>query len=356
MKKTERKILLVGEYPPPFAGIGVQTKHLYELFVSNNIPVSLLSTSNKITGFFYYINKLRFVRGIVNLLQFIFSLRKIKHQDIVHILASSGLNFYIFFIPALGVSKLFNKKTIIHYHGGGAQSFFKKKNILINIFKKLTDSLVVPSGYLQDVFNEIGINSIIIPNAIDLNKFKFHQRQNIRPNILSVRNFTSTYNISCTLRAFKILHSYNEDAKLIIAGDGPEKESLITLAKNLGISKAVKFEGNIPNNKMSSLYRMSDILINSSNVDNMPVSILEAQAMGLVVITTTPGGIPYIIKDGVNGFTADINDHNKLGEKLISAVNNQKLSKQMILHGLNDVKNMDSQLVLKKWTHLYQSM
>jgi len=350
------KILLIGEYPPPFAGIGVQTKHLYELFLNNNIHVNLLSLTQNQSGKFSFINNIRFLRGGINLIQYFINLIKIRKSNIVHILASSGLNFYIFSIPALFVSKLLRKKTIIHYHGGGAHDFFRNKRWLLKSSNLFIDKLVVPSGFLQDVFSKFGYTSTIIPNAINLTTFKFELRTEIRPNILSVRNFTSLYNISCAIRAFKVLHTDIPEARMIIAGDGVEKDKLISLAKELELDKAIEFVGNIPNDMMASLYKKSDILINTSNIDNMPVSILEAQAMGLVVVTTDPGGIPYIIENKINGFTTDINNDKKLGKHLITAVRNQELSISMIVEGRKSISNMDSLKVLQQWIHLYNSI
>jgi len=354
--ELESKILLIGEYPPPFAGIGVQTELLYKLYLKNNIKVNLLSVTPKKTGLFSHFNEVKFFRGILNLLRYLFNLHNIRKADIIHILASSGLNFYIFTFTALLVSKLVNKKIIIHYHGGGAYDFFKNKKSLLKLTKKLSDVLVVPSGFLQDVFNDFEFESIIIPNAINLIKFKFKEVGTVSPTVLSARNFTSTYNISCAIRAFKILHSEFSEARMTIAGKGPEKNKLVKLTQQLKLEKFIQFVGNIPNQEMASLYNKSDILINTSNVDNLPVSLLEAQATGLVIVSTNPGGIPYIITNKINGLLADINDPETLGCHLINVIKNQNLSKNMIQQGLVDVQKMDSTKVLRQWVDLYKNL
>jgi len=353
---SEKKILLIGEYPPPFAGIAVQTKQLYELLVENQIQAYVIPTLQKRTGFFSFINNLRYIRGLVNIGFYYVKIIKIRKFNIIHILSSSGLNFYIFTIPALITSKLFGKKTIIHYHGGSAKAFFKNNPNALKFSDKLTDSLVVPSVFLQNVFDDLGISSNIIPNAISLERFKFINRKEIKPNILSARNLTSTYNISCAIQAFKILHSHFPQAKLTIAGDGPEKSKLISLTKNLNIEESVIFTGNIPNSQMNELYEKSDILINTSNIDNMPVSILEAQAIGLVVVTTNPGGIPFMISDGINGYLSKIKDYEELGNALIRTIEDQDLSLRLIKQGRKDVKNMGREIVYKQWSDLYNQL
>lgn len=351
-----KKVLLIGEYPPPFAGIAVQTKQLHELLCEKKTTVSIIPTLQKRTGIFSFINNLRFVRGLINVVLYYFKLFKIWKFDIIHILASSGLNFYLFAIPALIFSKLFNKKTIIHYHGGGAESFFKKRAKTLAFANKLTDKLVVPSGFLEDVFSDFNVPSTIIPNAIDLDNFEFRRRDTIKPTILSARNLTPTYNISCAIRAFKILHDHSPDATLTIAGDGPEKADLQSLVEKLKIENSVTFTGNIPNSQMKNLYEKSDILLNTSNIDNMPVSILEAQATGLVVVTTNPGGIPYIIDHETNGYLAEINDHCELGKILIKAITEQDLSLELIRKGRDDVKKMDREIVYEQWSNLYKQL
>ena len=202
---NKNNILLIGEYPPPHAGIGVQTKKLYEIYINKGVKTELISLTPPDKGVWSVFNNVLYLRGVINLLRYFFNLNKVCKSEIVHILSSSGFNFFIFTIPAILMSKLFNKKSIVHYHGGGAKRFFENKNYLIELLKRYVDLIVVPSGFLEKVFADFNLPSITIPNIIDLNEFQYKKRDSINPKVLSVRNFTPVYNIPCVIKSFKIL-------------------------------------------------------------------------------------------------------------------------------------------------------
>jgi len=109
--------------------------------------------------------------------------------------------------------------------------------------------------------------------------------------------FESHYNIACVLRALALIQKRWPDALLTVAGDGPQREQLRQLARDLSL-RNVRFVGRVPPEHMPALYDEHDVWLNGSDVDNMPTSILEAYACGLAVAGTNPGGIPYIVEDG----------------------------------------------------------
>jgi len=347
------KVLLIGEYPPPYAGIAVQTKYLHELFSSNGITNEILATLPSKYGRNSKLGRIRYLRGIVSLIIYVMQLPRIRRFTVIHILSSSGLNFYIHTLPALVTAKMLGKATIIHYHGGQAESFFSTRKWLFNFSVYLADRLIVPSGFLEDVFINLGAKPLVIPNVIDLSKLVFRERNVIHPILLSARNLTTTYNIACAIRAFKHIKDRFCEAQMIIAGEGPELDYLIKLSKELNLHNSIKFEGNVDNDRMIDLYNRADILINTSNIDNMPISILEAQAMGLLVISTRAGGVPYIIRHNTTGLLADLDNDDEIANNIIYAIENQSHSLSMIEASRIQVATFDKHLILQQWKNLY---
>jgi len=99
------------------------------------------------------------------------------------------------------------------------------------------------------------------------------------------------------LRALALIQKRWPDALLTVAGDGPQREQLRQLARDISL-RNVRFVGRVPPEHMPALYDEHDVWLNGSDVDNMPTSILEAYACGLTVASINPGGIPYIVEDG----------------------------------------------------------
>jgi len=222
------------------------------------------------------------------------------------------------------MGKLLGKRVILHYHGGAARLFFKRWGIVAKFAAIMADKLVVPSEYLQEVFRDIlRIGVVAIPNLVELDLFCFETRSVLFPYLLVTRHLEPEYDIACALKAFAIVRDSYPQAKLYVAGDGSERCRLEKLSRELGCSEAISFLGSIPNQEIIMLLKEADIYVNSSRVDNMPVSILEAFASGVPVVSTRAGGIPHMIKHGENGLLVGVGDHEALASAVIWLLEHQ---------------------------------
>ncbi len=95
---------------------------------------------------------------------------------------------------------------------------------------------------------------------------------------------------------------------MTIAGAGPEVEKLQRVAASLDLEDAVRFAGRMDNAAIADLYRSADAMLNPSLVDNMPISVLEAFASGVPVVSTNVGGVPFIAQDGRNALLVPPSD------------------------------------------------
>jgi glycosyltransferase involved in cell wall biosynthesis len=165
---------------------------------------------------------------------------------------------------------------------------------------RLADRIVVPSGYLREVFARFGLQSEAIHNFVDADRIPYRERVELRPVFLSNRNFEAHYNVACSLRAFARVQERIPHASLIVAGYGSQRSALESLARELGL-RNVRFTGRVSPDEMARLLDEADILLNSPDIDNMPLSLLEAQAAGLPIVSTSTGGIPWVVQDGDTG-------------------------------------------------------
>jgi len=353
-KKYNFRIALVSEYPPPAAGMTVQAHQLLTRFQSEGIDITSVRT-NPALGVFSWVDKIKVLRSIVKWIIFLFDCRKIFFTDIVHIFSSSGLNYYLFTLPPLLLGKLLSKKIIINYHGGGAKKYFIKRPYLLAKSMQMSNSLIVPSGFLQDVFKDLGYPSKIIGNIANIESFTFKERNSFQPVVISTRNLTPVYNIQCALRAFSVLQRKFPSAILYVAGDGPDMTSCKGLALELNL-KNVNFLGNLPNEEVPVYMGKAHIFINTSTIDNMPGSILEAYACGLPVVSTDVGGIPYMVEDTISGLLAKNNDHQELGNHLIKIVEDPDFAVSLVKRGHELINDLSWEKIRELWLNEYQSL
>jgi phenylacetate-CoA ligase len=271
------------------------------------------------------------LRGMVNLSLFLSRLWPACFKaDVVHVFSNSYLSFFLFTFPAVAAGKVMGKRVILHYHGGSAGAFLKRWFWLARLALEVADRIVVPSGFLSAVFLRHHLRTAEIPNILELDNLPFRERALLQPHVIMARHLEPDYNVACGLRVFALLRQSYPQATLTIAGDGSEKAMLVSLCHELGIADGVTFTGNIENSKMKTLYDRADIYLNTSRVDNQPVSILEAFACGLPVVSTAVGGIPCMARHGEDAMLAPDDDAAQLAAHMVALLQDRELSTRLI--------------------------
>jgi glycosyltransferase involved in cell wall biosynthesis len=111
-----------------------------------------------------------------------------------------------------------------------------------------------------------------------------------------MRSFHEIYNPEMAVRVLHRLRRRHPDARLIMGGaDKGARPGVEALAAELGVADSVSFPGFLNNDQKMAANREADIFINTSRIDNMPVALLEAGAMGMPIVTTNIGGIPHLV-------------------------------------------------------------
>ena len=331
------KILLIANYKPSVGGISGQIEILLKHFNDNKNQIDLFNTKDNI-----------FKRILMPFVLFI----KGRKYNIFHI---HGCSFFGFFPIVIGViiGRLLKKKIIITYHGGGLDEFINKykRKVIYNLNK--ADIITVPSKYLQNILNDNSIKSKYLPNIIRDDNVYFKKRDILKPNLIVTRTLDEVYNIPLAIMTFKDLKKVVPDAKLKIVGDGKLKNEIFELVKKENIDD-IEFVGRVPNSKIGEILNTSDIFINPSNKDNMPLSLFEALACGLAVISTNVGGIPDYITDGINGFLIELNNKEQLINKILYILNNQDEVQKIIYNGYQTFEQLTLNNLKSEYLKLYK--
>lgn len=254
--------------------------------------------------------------------------RAARDYDLLHVHCCSGWGF----LPAvlgIGAARRAGKRVVLTYHGGGAGRFFQRHKRLVQHWLCRTDANIVLSGFTGSIFGRYGIPYIVIPNIIETDDSHYRLRAPLRPRYVCTRAHEELYNIPCVLRAFGRVQAELPEATLTLVGDGSQHESLVQLAASMGLAN-VTFVGRVPNEKIYSYLDQSDVLLSAPRVDNMPVSLLEAMAAGLLIVSSRVGGVPYMVEDGATGLLFESDNDGQMAAQMLRAVRQQEESLAII--------------------------
>ena len=264
----------------------------------------------------------------------------------------STLNFYY----ALMVSQLcrvLRLKYMTILHGGQLPKRLKENPVMSKlIFNKATHN-IAPSQYLMETFKGFGFHNMVhIPNAISIRDYPFNLRKDPTIKLLWVRSFSKMYNPHLAVKVLKAMKDKGMKASLCMVGpdgDGSLKE-VKTLADNLDV--AVTFTGKLTKQEWMSLSNAYTIFINTSNLDNMPLSVIEAMALGLPVISTDVGGMPYLIAHGKDGLLVEPNDVAAFVNAITWLTDNKDAYRDIAKNARKKVEAYDWEQVKAQWLQL----
>jgi len=351
------RIGLVGPMPPPEGGMANQTRQLGELLERDGAKVTVTAVNAAYRP--PWIAGVRGVRAVFRLVPYVIRLWRVAGQvDVFHIMANSGWSWHLYAVPAVWIARIRGTPSVVNYRGGEAETFLGRSGVVVLKTLRGAGALAVPSGYLQQVFGRRGVPSEVVPNIIDLERFRpagAAQRPG-SAHLVVARNLEPIYDIATALRAFALVHEHLPEARLTVAGSGPEGEALQGQATELGIADAVDFCGRLDRDRMAELYRSASVVLNPSRVDNMPNSILEAMASGAPVVSTDVGGVPFIVRNGVTGLLVAAEDHPAMAAAVRRVLAEPDLAERLRAAALADVQQYTWPRVRQRWTAVYASV
>jgi len=350
---------LVGPLPPPYGGMANQANQLYQLLQQEaDIRVSFVQTNSPYAV--RLVEKIKGVRALFRLASYVKKIFLLAGQvDVIHVLANSGWSWQLFSAPVLWIAYFRKTPVIINYRGGEAGTYFKKSIKWVVPSMEKASVIIVPSKYLQKVFETFHLEAQVVPNIINLDRFKWVKNEisNVKkPHLIITRNLEAIYGINTAIEAVAIVKKTVHNVKLSIAGSGPQKEELQALVKKLELENNVNFTGKLQPSEVAKLYQDADIMLNPTTVDNMPNSVLEAMASGVPIVTTNVGGIPYIVEDYKTALLVDVNNSKLMADRMIELINNEQLYSELHHNGLAEVQQYTWACVKEQWLSIYRQL
>jgi glycosyltransferase involved in cell wall biosynthesis len=279
------------------------------------------------------------------------AIRKID-PDIVHVQSLvSGM-------PALFAKKLLRIPYVVW--GQGSDVYLPKGFIkwTSRMVMKNAGSAIALTQDMKRAMQDICDRDVaIVPNGISLAEVPdgpgVRDEADQEKRVLYVGRLSPVKGIQYLIRAMKQVHDAIPEARLIIIGDGREREMLKALAGELGIEHSVEFSGEVPHGQVLSLMQQADVFVLPSLSEGFPMVIVEALACGLPVVASRVGGLPEIITDGTNGFLVEAKDVMALAEKIRLLLQDEQLRKKISADNRELVRKYTWENVVMELEKLY---
>lgn len=262
----------------------------------------------------------------------------------------STRNFYFAWGLAL-LCRLFNKTYWPILHGGNLPARLRDSPRLSRQIFGHAAVNIAPSGYLKKAFEQAGFKTTLIPNFIHIERYLYQNRAKIRPKLLWVRAFEQTYHPEMAIRVLAQIAQKHPDAQLCMVGadqDGSLAKCRV-LAENLGVGNQVRFTGRLPKVKWLDLSKEYDVFLNTTHFDNTPVSVIEAMALGLPVVSTEVGGMPFLIQSGETGILTPDSDVLAMTDAVEKLLQNVDLATKISINARKMVEKWDWKELQQAW-------
>lgn len=263
----------------------------------------------------------------------------------------SGLAFF-WAEAACWALRLSGKPYVLTLHGGNLPGFAKKWPGRVSRLLSSADVVTAPSQYLFQEMQPYCRSLEFLPNPIQLAAYSFRQRKQAAPRLVWLRAFHAIYNSALAPRVLALLADKFPEIKLTMIG--PDKrdgsfELAQKVARDLGVQDRIVYTGSVPKARVPETLQLGDIFINTTNVDNTPVSVMEAMACGLCIVTTNVGGLSYLLEDGMDALLVPPDDPQAMASAVQRLLTEPELVEKFSCNARKKVEQFDWTVVLPQW-------
>lgn len=351
-KDLSQKVLMIGEYfkhnaPGGMAAVLASYNEYFEnmqfipTWRNGNILVKIWYA---VYSYFFFIWYMLFVRSV----------------KIVHIQGAAFASFErnVFFVK---VGKLFGKKVVMHMHCADFESYYnpsKHKQRIVDTINACDLYLVLSDSWKQ-YFESIGVKSNIIKvlnNTITPPVTKRVKRSTDILNLLYLGVIGQRKGIYDILNALKDNKEMFEGKVVLRIGGNQEEEKLQACINEYGLQGMVKFEGFVSGEKKIECLNWADVYILPSFNEGLPIGILEAMSYRHPIISTPVGGIPEVVKDGINGIMVKPGNVQEIAKAISAFVGDKRLVEEYGMHSMELVKPYLPETVFATLSEMYSHL
>ena len=249
----------------------------------------------------------------------VFSLLRWRDVDVVVVAVFSGPSFWIADFTSWLARRLGRRKVVMFLHGGNLPVFGPAHRARVTRVFDRADLILAPSAFIADAFRPWGYDVRIIPNVLNIERYPYTERASARPALLWMRTFHEHYDPLLAVEVLAMVAEAHPDVTMTMGGaDQGLLADTKQRADELGVRDRITFGGYLDAEAKAAAFVDNDLFLNTNVVDNMPVSVLEAAAAGLVPVATAVGGIPDLLTDGEDSVLVPARDARAMADAVCS--------------------------------------
>lgn len=286
----------------------------------------------------------------VRLVDIVQTLIRHRHEfDILLLQVFGGPSFVVEDI-ASWLGQFFGHRIVMVLRGGAMPDFMAHYPGWNRRVLRRADLFVTPSMFLKRAIAPYGFHARVIPNIIDLSAYQYRHRERVFPRLFWMRSFHPIYNPLMAVRVLSQLRTRIPEATLVMAGQDKGQEAEVrALAQSLGLNGALRFSGFLDMAGKMREASAADIFLNTNCIDNMPVAVVEACALGLPVVSTAVGGVPDLLTDGETGLLVPDNDVQSMSDGICRLLEEPALAAKLSEKGRELAEESSWELVRAQW-------
>lgn len=247
------------------------------------------------------------------------------------------------------------KPFVLTLHGGNLPSFAAQHPHRISRLINAGAIVTTPSRYLLEEMSTYRSDIRLIPNPIDIEPYPFRLRSSPTPRLLFLRALHRMYNPSLAVQTLQELSQTHPDAALTMVGpdkgDGAKADLLENISL-MGLQDSVTISGAVTKADVPNIMSQADIFINTTNVDNTPISVIEAMACGLCIVSTNVGGIPYLLEHEHDALLVPPNDPQAMADAVRRILTEPGLAERLSRNARSKAEQFDWSVILPQWEAL----
>jgi glycosyltransferase involved in cell wall biosynthesis len=281
-----------------------------------------------------------------------------NRYDVAQVDVYSGRAF-IWAEAVTGMLQCLRKPYVVTLHGGNLPAFASLNRRRTTRLFQAAGAVTAPSAYLAERMRPFRPDLLVLPNGIDLSAYPFRLRLAPRPRLIWLRAFHRVYNPVLAVRVLAAIKGRFPAAELIMVGPDREDGSLAAAraeAVRLGISGQVQFHGAVPKKDVPDWLNQGDIFLNTSSIDNTPVSVLEAMAAGNCIVSSDVGGVPFLLTHRLNAMLVPPDNPAAMASAVESILDDRKLAARLSAKARAAVELFDWDSILPRWDSLLLSI
>jgi glycosyltransferase involved in cell wall biosynthesis len=283
-------------------------------------------------------------------------IRERHRYDVALVDVYSGPAFLWAEVVALALRAV-GRPFVLALHGGNLPAFAQRRPGRVRRLLERANAVTSPSRYLAEQLQQFRSDIRCIPNAIDVSRFRTRRGERMGFELVWLRAFHRMYKPVLGPEVLAYLMGKYPECRLTMIGpdkDDGSLEETRAVAAATGVLGACRFVGLVDKKEVPEWLAKGDVFLNTTDVDNAPVSVIEALAAGLCVVSTDVGGIPYLLENEKDGLLVPPCDAQRMAAAVGRLYGEPGLAASLSRNGRLKAEKFDWLHILPEWELLFR--